>query len=105
MPTASWWYPRLKTPFENSVSSTQFDDKPTQHRDLKTPLMASSHTLVTPYLKLALWNANGLAQNALEMQLFLSSRNIDIMILSENTLRKTAISEFPITQYSPCRNC
>jgi hypothetical protein len=44
--------------------------------------MATSHPLVTPYLQLALWNANGLAQHALELQLFLSSRNIDIMLLS-----------------------
>jgi hypothetical protein len=63
---------------------------------LKTPLMATIHPLVNPYpptytpliqpapfLQLALWNANGLAQHALELQSILTSRDIDIMLLSE----------------------
>jgi hypothetical protein len=35
------------------------------------------------FLQFALWNANGLAQHALELQTFLACRNIDIMLLSE----------------------
>jgi hypothetical protein len=35
------------------------------------------------FLQLALWNANGLAQHADELQTFLAIRNIDIMLLSE----------------------
>jgi hypothetical protein len=55
IPTASWWNPQLKIPFENTVRSTQCDDKPTQLHDLQTPLMATSQPLITPYLQLALW--------------------------------------------------
>jgi exonuclease III len=35
------------------------------------------------FLQLALWNANGLAHHADELQTFLAVRNIDIMLLSE----------------------
>jgi hypothetical protein len=35
------------------------------------------------FLQLALWNANGLSHHADELQTFLASRHIDIMLLSE----------------------
>jgi hypothetical protein len=35
------------------------------------------------FLQLAVWSANGLAQHALELHSFLTSRNIDVMLLSE----------------------
>jgi exonuclease III len=35
------------------------------------------------FLQIALWNANGLAHHADELQTFLAIRNIDIMLLSE----------------------
>jgi hypothetical protein len=35
------------------------------------------------FLQLALWNANGLAHHADELQTFLALRNIDIMLLFE----------------------
>jgi hypothetical protein len=51
--------------------------------------MANTHPLLSPLIhpepfhQLALWNANGLPQHALELQSFLTSRNIGIMLLSE----------------------
>jgi hypothetical protein len=57
--------------------------------------MATSHPLVMPYLQLALWNANGLAQHALELQLFLSSRNIDIILLSETHFTRYSYLRIP----------
>jgi hypothetical protein len=57
--------------------------------------MATSHPLVTPYLQLALWNANGLVQHALELQLFLSSRNFDIMLLFETHFTQNCYLRIP----------
>jgi hypothetical protein len=57
--------------------------------------MATSQPLVTPYLQLALWNANGLAQHALELQLFLSSRNTDIMLLYETHFTQNSYLKIP----------
>jgi hypothetical protein len=57
--------------------------------------MTTSQTFVTPYLQLALWNANGLAQHALDLQLFLSSRNIDIMLLSETHFTQNSYLRIP----------
>jgi exonuclease III len=35
------------------------------------------------FLRLALWNANGLIQHVEEVQTFISLHNIDIMLISE----------------------
>jgi hypothetical protein len=89
-----------------------YDVKPTHHRALHTHVMATSHPLVTLYLntstpiihphmhnmvtflQLALWNANGLAQHELELQSFLSSSNID-MILSETHFAQNSYMRIP----------
>ena len=34
-------------------------------------------------LKIALWNANGVTQHRLELQIFLIDYNIDIMLITE----------------------
>jgi hypothetical protein len=57
--------------------------------------MATSHLLVTPYLQLALCNANALARHALELQLFLSSSNIDMMLLSETHFTQNSYLRIP----------
>lgn len=36
------------------------------------------------HLKLGIWNANGLAQHAQELKIFLKNKNIDIMLISES---------------------
>jgi hypothetical protein len=57
--------------------------------------MATSQSLFTRYLQIALWNANGLAQHDLQLQLFLSSRNIDIMLLSETHFTQNSYLRIP----------
>jgi hypothetical protein len=47
------------------------------------------------FLQLALWNANGLAQHALELQTFLASRNIHIMLLSETHFTQNSYLRIP----------
>jgi hypothetical protein len=46
-------------------------------------MATTSQIQTAPFLQRTLWNANGLSQHALELQSFLTSRNIDIMLLSE----------------------
>lgn len=49
------------------------------------------------FLKLALWNANGLAQHCQEVATFLKQHNIDIMLISES--RFTNLNYFKIPNY------
>jgi len=48
-------------------------------------------------LKLAIWNANGISQHRLEVEHFLKSNHIDILLTSETHL--TEASSFHITGY------
>ena len=41
--------------------------------------------------KIAVWNANGLAQRTLELKAFLVDQNIDIMMISETHFIKKII--------------
>lgn len=49
-------------------------------------------------LKIAVWNANGLANHTLEIKIFLVTHNIDIMLISESHL--TNRSHIKIPQYT-----
>lgn len=49
-------------------------------------------------LKIAIWNANGLAQHKAEVQAFLTEHNIDIMLISETRFTKN--NYFKINGYS-----
>ena len=50
------------------------------------------------FLRIAQWNANGLAQHKGEVQLFLQQNKIDILLVSENhSIMKT---HFQIPQYN-----
>lgn len=45
-------------------------------------------------LKVAVWNANGLSQHRLEVESFLNSKNIDIMLVSETHFTKKSFINF-----------
>ena len=49
-------------------------------------------------LKIALWNANGVSQHRLELQIFLNTEDIDIMLISETHF--THRSYFIIPKYN-----
>lgn len=46
-------------------------------------------------LKIAIWNANGLAQHSLEVKQFLSINNIDIMMISESRFTNKTYMKIP----------
>jgi hypothetical protein len=50
---------------------------------------------MTPFLHLALWNANGLHQHAEELKTFLSLRNLDIMLISKTHFTDKSYLRFP----------
>ena len=50
------------------------------------------------YLKICVWNANGLAQRSLELKTFLINENIDIMLISETHF--TQKNHLNISHYS-----
>ena len=50
------------------------------------------------FLRIAQWNANGLAQHKDEVQLFLQHNKIDILLVSETHF--TTKTHFQIPQYS-----
>ena len=45
-------------------------------------------------LNIACWNSNGLKNHLLELKLFLSNHNTDIMLISESHLKKTTNIKF-----------
>ncbi|KAL0271857.1 UNVERIFIED_CONTAM: hypothetical protein PYX00_008819 [Menopon gallinae] len=56
------------------------------------------NSLMSSPLRIALWNANGLAQRKLEVETFLTSDNIDVLLISETHF--TSTSFFRISRYS-----
>jgi exonuclease III len=58
------------------------------------------------FLRLALWNANGLSQHVAELQTFISQYNIDIMVISETHFTdKSYLKLRNYTAYHTSRNC
>ena len=48
-------------------------------------------------MRIALWNANGLAQHKFELELFLKQQQIDVMLISETHFTDKATSKFTAT--------
>ena len=51
-------------------------------------------------LKIALWNANGLAQHTEEVKTYIQNQQVDIMLISETHFTKR--SYFKIPNYAIC---
>lgn len=51
--------------------------------------------MVQHYIKLCVWNANGLAQHAQELKSFITNQNIDIMLISETHFTKKSFLKIP----------
>jgi len=47
------------------------------------------------FLRIVLWNANGLAQHKEEIQLFLQQKKIDILLISETHFTKKSYFKMP----------
>jgi hypothetical protein len=61
---------------ETTIPANGHYDQPSYHRGHETEIMAN-------FLRLALWNANGLIQHAEELKTFISLHNTDVMLISE----------------------
>jgi hypothetical protein len=59
--------------------------QPTHNSPGQTEIMAK-------FLQLAIWNANGLAQNKEELKIFLSIYDIDVILISETHFTEKKIS-------------
>ena len=48
-------------------------------------------------MRIALWNANGLAQHKFELELFLKQQQIDVMLISETHFTENTTSKYTAT--------